>query len=388
MEQIKRRWRDLPLAKALVVYIAAAVLAALALCGITAALCDLGTREIYDSYPSTMEKYYLTNEQGERLGEGAYIGQDITPLSLGDQRKVDILQALPQVMTSVWSALCILGAALLFYRDKLKRPLAELRLASEKISQNDLDFTVAVHGGDELGQLCASFEAMRAALAQNFSEMWRQMEERKRLNAAFAHDLRTPLTVLKGYNEMLRASGEDSTRRAAAAMGRHIARLEQYVSTMSQLHRLEDTRPELRSTALAPLAASLAENGEMVCKQAGKRFSLEDRTVSGELPLDGALIAQVCGNLVANAARYAAARVTAALVETPEGLSLTVEDDGPGFARETIERVTDPYFTGERGEHFGLGLYICKMLCGLHGGWLKTENGPFGAKVTAFFKTR
>ncbi len=387
MEQIRRRWWDLPLRKALVVYITVAVLLALALCEMTANLCDLGVKKIRAAYPDNMEKYYLTNERGEQLGEGTYIGTDPFPLSPEDQRTVDILRALPTVTTPVWSALCILGAALLFYRNKLKRPLAELRLASEKISQNDLDFTVTVHSRDELGQLSASFETMRAALARNFSEMWRQMEERKRLNAAFAHDLRTPLTVLKGYNEMLQASGEEPTRATAITMGRHIDRLEQYVSTMSQLHRLEDTRPELRSTPLSPLAASLAESGKMVCTQAGKGFSMEDRTASPRLALDGAFVAQVFGNLVANAARYAGSAVALSLAETDGGLLLTVADDGPGFAPETLEKAADPYFTGEKGSHFGLGLYICTTLCRHHGGWLKVENGPAGAKVTAFFGT-
>ena len=387
MEPIRRRWRDLSLRKVLVVYITAAALLALALCEMTANLCDLEVRKICAAYPNTMERYYLTNERGERLGEGTYIGRDVIPLSPEDQRTVDILRALPTVTTPVWSALCILGAALLFYRNKLKRPLAELRQASEKISQNDLDFTVTVYGGDELGQLSASFETMRAALARNFSEMWRQMEERKRLNAAFAHDLRTPLTVLKGYNEMLQASGEQETQATAVTMGRHIARLEQYVSTMSQLRRLEDTRPNCQPTALVPLAASLAESGEMVCTQAGKGFSMEDRTGSQSLTLDGAFVAQVFGNLVANAARYAKNTVTLTLAETGDGLLLTVADDGPGFTPEALEKAADPYFTGEKGSHFGLGLYICKMLCDRHGGWLKIENGPAGGKVTAFFGT-
>ena len=95
---------------------------------------------------------------------------------------------------------CIIAAALLFYRNKLKKPLAELMAASEKISNNDLDFSIEYDSKDELGQLCTSFEIMRTALANNFTEMWRQVEERKQLNAAFAHDLRTPLTVLKGYD--------------------------------------------------------------------------------------------------------------------------------------------------------------------------------------------
>ena len=60
---------------------------------------------------------------------------------------------------------------------------------------------------------------MRSTLESNFSEMWRQMEERKQLNAAFAHDLRTPLTVLKGYDEMLQSSSDSITRDIAETMG-------------------------------------------------------------------------------------------------------------------------------------------------------------------------
>ncbi len=388
MEPLKRRWRDLSLRKTLVVYITAAALLALVLCEMTNDLCGMRIREIHAGYLDSMEKYYLTNERGERMGDGTYIGTDAFPLSPEDQRTVDILRALPRVTTPVWSALCILGAALLFYRNKLKRPLAELRLASEKISQNDLDFTVVVHNRDELGQLCASFETMRAALAQNFSEMWRQMEERKRLNAAFAHDLRTPLTVLKGHNEMLQFSGDEQTRATAVTMQRHISRLEHYVDTMSQLHRLEDTQPVYRQTPLKVLVASLYESGTILCEQAGKRFSMENRITSLSLPLDGDLISRVYGNLIANAVRYAASQVELCLEETAEGLLLSVSDDGPGFDKNSLEKATEPYFTGEKADHFGLGLYTSKILCEHHDGWLRIENTVSGAKVTVFFKSR
>ena len=388
MEPLKRRWRNLSLRKTLVVYITAAALLAVVLCEMTNDLCGMEIREIHAGYLDSMEKYYLTNERGERMGDGTYIGTDAFPLSPEDQRTVDILRALPRVTTPVWSALCILGAALLFYRNKLKRPLAELRLASEKISQNDLDFTVVVHNRDELGQLCASFETMRAALAQNFSEMWRQMEERKRLNAAFAHDLRTPLTVLKGHNEMLQFSGDEQTRATAVTMQRHISRLEHYVDTMSQLHRLEDTQPVYRQTPLKVLVASLYESGTILCEQAGKRFSMENRITSLSLPLDGDLISRVYGNLIANAVRYAASQVELCLEETAEGLLLSVSDDGPGFDKNSLEKATEPYFTGEKADHFGLGLYTSKILCEHHDGWLRIENTVSGAKVTVFFKSR
>ncbi|MDD4599410.1 MAG: histidine kinase dimerization/phospho-acceptor domain-containing protein [Lentimicrobiaceae bacterium] len=94
-------------------------------------------------------------------------------------------------------------AAMLFYRNKLRTPLVTLNMASEKIADDDLNFSVEYGSKDEMGRLCTSFEKMRGALEKNSREMWRSMEERKRLNAAFSHDLRTPLTVLRGYTDFL-----------------------------------------------------------------------------------------------------------------------------------------------------------------------------------------
>ncbi len=387
MGLLKRRWSALSLRKALVLYTAAAAALALALCAATSSVCELTVKSVYAAYPNTAERYYLTNERGERIGDGNYIGRDITPLSPGDQRLVDTLRALPGVTAPLYSALCLFSAALLFYQDKLKAPLTKLRMASEKISRNDLDFTIAADSGDELGRLCASFEAMRAALARSYSELWRQMEERKRLNAAFAHDLRTPLTVLKGYNELLQASGGEEIRATTVTMRRHILRLERYADTMSRLHRLEDLRPTCRQTPLKAFAASLRESGTILCERAGKRFSLRDQTVSPSLSLDSELITQVYGNLMTNAVRYAVSEIELCMEETPEGLLLSVSDDGRGFDPISLEKAADPYFSGEKAEHLGLGLYTGRLLCERHGGWLRVGNTSCGARAVAFFKS-
>lgn len=61
----------------------------------------------------------------------------------------------------------------------------------------------------------------------------------------------------------------------------------------------------------------------------------------------------------------------------------------PQQEKNILSKATNPYFTEEENhsEHFGLGLYICKILCEHHGGYLKIENCSIGAKVTAFFKS-
>lgn len=385
-----RTWaRGLSLRGSLVLHVIVFTMIALGLCYGTEGVCSHAREAIYDALPPWGEKYYLTNEKGERLGEGGYIGTAPRVISEKDERLLRVLAVLPMVADPVYSGLCILAAAFVFYRNRLREPLGELKRASEKIAANDLDFSLQYGRADELGDLCASFETMRAALRDSFSKMWRQMEERGRLNAAFAHDLRTPLTVLRGCDELLQGKEDAEVRTIAAAMGRHIDRMERYVESMGQLRRLEDRQPEYRAALLEDLFGGLSESADMICRENGKILCLEDRTASKRLCLDGAFLSEVSANLVANAVRYASKRVTLVLEEQEAGVALRVADDGPGFGEEVLHQALEPYVTGEekRGEHFGLGLYICKVLCESHGGWLKVENGkPQGAKVTAFFQ--
>ncbi len=77
------------------------------------------------------------------------------------------------------------------------------RFAFEQIAADNLDFSVQYDAEDELGTLCKSFERMKNELLNNYKRIWRMTEERRKLNAAFAHDLRIPLTVLQGYTDFL-----------------------------------------------------------------------------------------------------------------------------------------------------------------------------------------
>lgn len=389
MDKIKHLRLNLSLRKSLVLYLVVFVILAIILCTATISICNNTVNMIQASYPPSGEKYYLTNEQGERLGDGAYIGNTPVIFSEEDERTIALLELLPLIAAPVYSALCMIAAVLLFYKDKLKKPLTELRAASEKISSNDLSFSIEYSSKDELGQLCHSFEIMRTALANNFSEMWRQVEERKQLNAAFAHDLRTPLTVLKGYNEMLQTNEDKQTREIAATMEKHISRMETYVSSMSNLRRMEDTQPEYKVIPLQPFLSSLYESAKIVCTQNGKELFLQNHILLSQLSLDHTFISQVCNNLISNAVRYAQTAVTLSFTLHDNGLLLSISDNGKGFDKNSLQRAANPYFTEEsnHSEHFGLGLYICRLLCEHHNGYLKIENTSNGALVSAYFKS-
>ncbi|HIR08406.1 MAG TPA: HAMP domain-containing histidine kinase [Candidatus Pullichristensenella stercoripullorum] len=294
----------------------------------------------------------------------------------------------------VVSVLSILIAGVLFYRRKLKRPLRQIEEAAGRIAQNDLDFTIpALEKGNEMDKALAAMEKMRFALSASSRDLWRTLEQRRQMQAAFSHDLRTPLTVLRGYSDFLKKYAAGSLTRekvldTLAVMDGHISRLERYAATMGEAARLEEVSVVPAEADVAALRAHMAGEGRLVCR--GLTFSMAGEG-GGAICVDAALILRVFDNLAANAARYAKTRVAASFRRLGDTLVLTVEDDGPGFTPEALKRAVEPYFRDKAaardGEHFGLGLYICRTLAECHGGALTVENAPEGgARVRAVFR--
>lgn len=331
----------------------------------------------------------------QRTEDGVLL--QVIPLTSTDRFWVGVMSALQILLIPI----CLLGSvgacSFSFYKRRMRTPIQLLLGASRQIEENNLDFHIEYARHDELGQLCAAFERMRGALLENERAMWRAMEERKRLNAAFSHDLRTPLTVLRGQTDMLRAflpSGKITPDKALATldtMSAHIERLEGYVSTMNELQRLEDIELHPQRTTCEEVARSLRASAEVLCREKGLGFSFLCTKPENELDLDAALISRVCDNLLSNALRYASSAVRLHCAAASETFLLCVSDDGPGFSPDALRNATRPFYRGDRRDdaaHFGLGLNICRILCEKHGGSLVLANEEGGgAKISAFFES-
>jgi len=299
------------------------------------------------------------------------------------------------ILIPLWAAACLWFAASGFYRREIRKPVDTLTKASEKILSDDLDFTVECDSENELGKLCSSFETMRQNLYSSNYKLWKSLEERKRLNSAFSHDLRTPITVLKGYMELIEQfDGKLSPDKQAdilSKMSGQIDRLENYTEKMSSLHKLEDIIPDVNSITFGNICDQLEENGRLLCGEGKFSFASEGDS-STSVCTDMELVMQVFLNLVSNALRYADSRVecTASVSETE--MAIVVSDDGKGFSEEAIRKAWQPFYRAGNDndkEHFGLGLYICKLLCRKNGGDIMIENNENGGgKVTAKFSVK
>ena len=303
---------------------------------------------------------------------------------------LDIVNLFRCIAIPLWSLLCVVVCGIIFYHRKIEKPISILLEASENISNNRLDFSVEVPEKNEFGELCLSFEKMRVALKENNIEMWRQVEERKRLNAAFSHDLRTPLTVLKGQSEILSKyvpkMSEEKIIETAETMKRHIIRLETYVNTMNDLQRLEDVEVKKELVDVKELEHQMRITGAAVCK--GKEFVLYQNIFDVDsVKIDTSIAMQVYENLLSNAVRYAKRKIEIAIDKKDSLLLLNVVDDGAGFTAKDLSNAMKPFYKAENeinNEHFGMGLNICKMLCEKHGGYLQISNENSAKAVAAF----
>lgn len=125
MDQIKSFFRNLSLRKSIVLYISIFTIIALVFSVGTAALCNYATEKIQDGYPVDGEKYYLTNEASEQLGDGVYIGDQAIHYSSEDKHFLSGLEAVPIFITPIYCALCIMTAAFLFYQNNLFLMMAQ-----------------------------------------------------------------------------------------------------------------------------------------------------------------------------------------------------------------------------------------------------------------------
>lgn len=286
----------------------------------------------------------------------------------------------------------LFATVLLFYHLKIKKPLEALTDGAAHIIGNDLDFSVEVQSQDELGQLCMAFETMRKVLLANHRELWRQTEERKRLNAAFSHNLRNPVTVLKGSVKLTKnllekdGGNRQQLMEHLMRMEAYTSRMEQYVETMSKVQKLEeipvDPEPVKWDAFILELKNSLPFMGTDRTK--------EIRVISGEgsepLCIDSSILFQVIENMVSNALRFANKRVDVFCSVSEKKLLVSVSDDGCGFPDAMLVNGIQPFQKGnEEMGHFGMGLYLCQLLCEKHGGSITIQNNPRGATVIAEF---
>ena len=365
---------------------------------------DASERLALDPIARTLQTREPQTDQWESAeGEPLVVG--VFPITLhGNRSPVAVLIAFQEVtvatgaardvgrivmQTAVVALLLAFGLSLVLGR-RVSRPIEELSEVARALGRGEMDRRAPEKYADEFAHLARRMNQM----AEQLSAI---MEERRAFTASISHELRTPVTSIKGFVQALRdgligAEEQDQYLDTVLAETRRIERL---LDDLLQLQRLEAGQLSMHYEWVP--ARSLVERaGARVTAALGERtilVSTVDKTGGAEIWVDEERIDQVLGSLLDNAARHApcdsTVQVGACLDSDPEDeirMLFWVADEGPGLAEDQTEIIFDRFYRGEDRSHegMGLGLAISREIIHEHGGTIWAHNRPGGGAIFRF----
>jgi two-component system, OmpR family, sensor histidine kinase BaeS len=260
----------------------------------------------------------------------------------------------------------------------LTKPVRELTAATQAMARGALDQRVTADSRDEIGDLARSFNQMSADLA-------RASQLRKQMTADLAHDLRTPLSILRGYTEGLQDGRLQGTPTIYTVMHGEVEHLQRLVEDLRVLSLADSGELPLNQRAVDP-AALLERTGLAYIVQAeqhGVALRVEAPAALPSIMVDIDRMTQVLNNLVSNALRYTVqGEIILSAAASDEAVQLQVRDTGNGIAREDLPFIFDRFYRADKARQrgdsgtSGLGLAITKAIVEAHGGTIAVDSAP------------
>ena len=291
----------------------------------------------------------------------------------------------------VYSAVVLFGIlASVVLSFALTRHLHRLTTTVRRISGGDLSKRSRIKSNDEFGQLSRDFDAMADKLQENIIRLESDMQRQESFMGAFAHELKTPMTSIIGFADLLRQGNLDENTRMMAAdyiysEGHRLERLSFKLLDLLLLKKDEITMKRVwLGTYLTEVERALAPNMKnkgirLICKADQKRVVLEPDLVKSLLYnlVDNASKAMDSGGIIA-------VRATA----IPGGCQFQVVDNGRGMEPEALTRITEAFYRVDKARSrsqggAGLGLSLCKQIAEVHNGNISFASEPGkGTRVT------
>lgn len=319
-------------------------------------------------------------------GERFYLDalQNITPLYETRDHQLAAFHTIFLVLM-VCCALCAYGIAWL-----LTRPLTRLSHAARELASGNLSYRSNVRTNDEIGNLSADFDAMARQVEQSVTAMQQTLARQERFMGSFAHEVKTPMTSIIGYADLMRRDLLEPDERIEAAeyLFSEGKRLENLALRLLDIFVMGNTEPILTPQQPAALVEEACAHEEALFESQGAH--LVHRCEAGTCLLEADLVRSLLLNLVENARKALEGPGTALVTCTmqPDGCRIEVEDNGKGIPKDSLRQVTDAFYRVDTARSraeggAGLGLALCAKIAELHGGSLRVESkAGRGTRVT------
>lgn len=271
-----------------------------------------------------------------------------------------------------------------FFARSMTQSLRQVTEGTQRIAQGELGYQVQVTSDDEVGELASAFNQMS-------TDLQKSSQARQQMTADIAHDLRTPLSVLLGYTEALSDGKLEGAPDVYAVMHMETQHLKRLIDDLRTLSLADAGELPLNKELCQP-EALLQRTAAAMRPQAeaqGVQLQVQADPDLPHISVDPERIAQVLGNLVANALRYTSENGEIRLSARSEAgkLILEVKDTGAGINPEDLPHIFNRFYRGSKSRYpngeAGLGLAIAKSLVEAHGGKISVESHPgHGARFT------
>ena len=300
------------------------------------------------------------------------------------QVDTNLFELLGAILRSAVGALLLLavvsGTVGWVLAGRMLRPLSSMNAAAKRAASGDLSQRLALSGPrDEIHDLADTFDTMLASLERSFSV-------HRRFAANASHELRTPLATTQTMIDVVLsdpdASAEDLRRVLTRVLETNRANRE----TIDALLDLADAQSGKLAHEDVDMEATIRDALGIIAPEVAEHdLHVSTHLLPARVPGDPVLLRQSVSNLLRNAARYntEGGRITVDMTRLNDGLRLTIRNDGPLVAAESVESLREPFVRGEgrgrtRGSGHGLGLAIVTAVATAHGGSLRLSANPAG----------
>ncbi len=270
-------------------------------------------------------------------------------------------------------------------------PVQKITKGANEIANGNLDYEIDYKSTNELGQLADSFNEMRLRVKASTEEKQRANQKQKEMIAGIAHDLRTPLTSIKGYVEGLRdgiADTKEKQIRYLDTIYNSTCDTEKMLNDLLTISKLElgDITLNKENIKVSEFIEFAYEVGHDL-QNTGFDYQIIDNTKSTPIiSVDTDKFSRVIDNIVSNSIKYkrpdVKGKITLTVSEYEHSVIFEIADNGMGVDKESLPRIFDTLYRADKArsnvsDGSGLGLSVCKQIVELHGGmiWARSEPG-------------
>lgn len=281
---------------------------------------------------------------------------------------------------------------------KLKKELDPLKASTEKIINQDLDFEITSSNVKEFNDVLNSISNMKEALKKSLQTQWYIEQEKKNQICALAHDIKTPITIIKGNAELLNESELcEEDKEFAGYIISNANKIEKYVETLMDISKSDMGEYELKENIKTDeILDELKSELYMLCSLKDIRVVTNINYKTKSFISNKELLMRAIINIISNAVDYSPPKseIEFAVRENEGMLIFTIKDCGKGFTENGLKNATNQFYmeASERkvGKHYGMGLYIADSVAKNHGGSLilKNREDKDGAEVSLIINTK